>query len=530
MEGLLLAELLRALTARLPLARGRWTFHDDRTLALQLGGGEALWIWSRPPDPRMAIEADTGTAGAARTPFQAMLSARAVGPLLSVRQQQLDRVAEFTFGEAEGFVPGPAVTLVAELTGRNANLVLLDTDRCILGVERRVMHDRNRYRELRPGIAYLPPPPYQKTDPLRATDLQLAELLRGRRLAELRSLVDGVGPKLARALAVRTGLSRDVVLAGAELEAVIAALREACRAPAALLASVGDGVDMAEERRRDLRAHALAALRARARGRLELASKRARDARLAILREEDVELLRAEADLLNTYASEVPDGAAAVTLKGFDGTPRTITLDPGLDARANARRRYAAARKRRSRADRARAQADALVAEEARAAGELEALDTLDDATLLARAAALEDREETRTRATLPGIRFHDERGFEVVVGRSAKENDLVTFRVARSLDVWLHVQGSPGSHVIIRAGGREVPFDTILFAASLAAGFSPARRSDNVAVDYTLRKYVWKVKGLPAGAVHFTQQKTVVVTPARTEEAAAVPSYDPGA
>jgi predicted ribosome quality control (RQC) complex YloA/Tae2 family protein len=93
---------------------------------------------------------------------------------------------------------------------------------------------------------------------------------------------------------------------------------------------------------------------------------------------------------------------------------------------------------------------------------------------------------------------------------------------MARSRDLWLHVQGYHGSHVIVRAENREVPFETVLFAAKLAAGHSQARQSDNVPVDYTLKKNVWKVKGAPAGAVNFTQQKTVYVTPNRNPQEAA--------
>ena len=100
--------------------------------------------------------------------------------------------------------------------------------------------------------------------------------------------------------------------------------------------------------------------------------------------------------------------------------------------------------------------------------------------------------------------------------------SDLVTFGVARSRDLWLHAQGYRGAHVVVRSGGRQVPFDTVLFAARLAAGFSEARGSSNVPVDYTERRHVWRVKGGAPGAVNYTQQKTVDVEPARDEDAAA--------
>src|SRR5690606_33297142 len=58
----------------------------------------------------------------------------------------------------------------------------------------------NRYRELRPGVPYVPPPPYDKLDPRRASEEQLREALRGRRLRDVRDLVDGIGPQLMAAV------------------------------------------------------------------------------------------------------------------------------------------------------------------------------------------------------------------------------------------------------------------------------------------------------------------------------------------
>ena len=104
-------------------------------------------------------------------------------------------------------------------------------------------------------------------------------------------------------------------------------------------------------------------------------------------------------------------------------------------------------------------------------------------------------------------------------MGRSSKGNDELTFKLAKSRDVWLHAQGYPGSHVIVKAENREVPFETVLFAAQLAAAYSKAGMSENVPVDYTLRKNVWKLKGGAPGAVNFSQQKTVYVTPSRRPE-----------
>lgn len=535
MEGLLLAEALRPLLKRLPAERGAWRFPDDRTAVLPLAphGNErplALWISSRPPEPSLALLARIPDRGEARTPFQEQLAARVTGPLDGVAQQGLDRVVEFRFAETRGFVPQPSVTLVAELTGRNANLVLVDGARRIVGVERQVSQERNRYRELKPGLVYRPPPPYEKLDPRVAAPEVLRASLRGRRLADVKDRVDGLGPRLSAALAEGCGVAAATRLDGADLERVIDALSELATRPSAWLERFGGLVGLEERRRRERRERALAVVREAARRRVVLAERRLEDARRASARAEDAVRTREEADLLMAYATMVPDGAERTELPGFDGRKRSVALDPRLDAFANARKRYRRARRIEERARRAGSQHAALEAELHAATEELGGLGALGDGELERRAGDLVARRRRERRRRAPGVRFHAPHGFEVAVGRNARENDAVTFRLARSRDLWLHVQGSTGAHVVVLSGGREVPFDTVLFAARLAAGFSPARQSDNVPVDYTLRKNVWKVKGQPPGSVHFSQQKTVFVTPTRDADGAARSEPDGGA
>ncbi len=217
----------------------------------------------------------------------------------------------------------------------------------------------------------------------------------------------------------------------------------------------------------------------------------------------------------------MPTGAAEATLTGFDGQPVTLELDPRLDAAGNARQRYDQAKRREARAERALGQLDELEEAVRTAEQDLSSLDELSDEEVAARAAELEAKRPQASASNQPGIRFQGPHGFEVVVGRNARDNDKVTFEVGRSRDLWFHAQGYRGSHVIVRSGGNEVPFETVLFAARLAAGYSEAFRSDNVPVDYTVRKNVWKVKGGAPGAVNFTQHRTVYVTPARDDEGA---------
>jgi predicted ribosome quality control (RQC) complex YloA/Tae2 family protein len=105
--------------------------------------------------------------------------------------------------------------------------------------------------------------------------------------------------------------------------------------------------------------------------------------------------------------------------------------------------------------------------------------------------------------------------GFEILVGKKAKDNDYLTFRVAKSLDLWLHAADYPGSHVVVRNPNRkEIPARTLIEAAQLAAFYSDAREKPKAAVNYTPRKFVNKPKRSAPGLVSLASFKTILVEP----------------
>ena len=111
--------------------------------------------------------------------------------------------------------------------------------------------------------------------------------------------------------------------------------------------------------------------------------------------------------------------------------------------------------------------------------------------------------------------RFISTDGFEILVGKKATDNDYLTFRVARSLDTWMHAADYPGSHVIIRnANRKDIPNRTMLEAAQLAAFYSSGRSQPKAAVNYTLKKFVNKPKRSAPGLVSLANFKTILVEP----------------
>jgi predicted ribosome quality control (RQC) complex YloA/Tae2 family protein len=134
-----------------------------------------------------------------------------------------------------------------------------------------------------------------------------------------------------------------------------------------------------------------------------------------------------------------------------------------------------------------------------------------------AKTRAERDRSKSdRERGAKSGARrFKSTDGFEIAVGRNDRENDEITFRVAKSQDIWLHAADYPGSHVVIRNPSRgEVPHKAIIEAAELAAFYSQAKREGKASVHYTQKKFVSKPPKAKPGLVRLSSFKTVLVEP----------------
>jgi predicted ribosome quality control (RQC) complex YloA/Tae2 family protein len=113
-----------------------------------------------------------------------------------------------------------------------------------------------------------------------------------------------------------------------------------------------------------------------------------------------------------------------------------------------------------------------------------------------------------------PFRRFTSTDGLPIFVGRNARENDELTFGLAKSDDLWLHARGTPGSHVVVRLDkGTDPPPETLRDAATLALLYSDLKKSGKGDVIYTRRKWVKKAKGQALGSVIVTQEKSLHVS-----------------
>ena len=235
------------------------------------------------------------------------------------------------------------------------------------------------------------------------------------------------------------------------------------------------------------------------------------------------------AELLLPHQGRIARGTREATVPDWsqlddDSQPAQVALllDPALSAAENAARwlkrgkRYQAAQgriaARQAEVGRALAMAEDELAR-AGLASDAAQLRVLEDRAG-ASAAAPEQREKPRAAQRLPYRTFRSTSGERILVGRGARDNDVLTQRIARGNDLWLHARGLQGAHVVVPLANAQTEPDprTLIEAALLALHFSSAREAELAEVAWTRRKYVRKPKGAPPGAVTFSQERTVRV------------------
>ncbi len=223
--------------------------------------------------------------------------------------------------------------------------------------------------------------------------------------------------------------------------------------------------------------------------------------------------LRRQAGALLAFARGAEAGRESVELPdpSDPGRALVIALDPRLGGLANAERLFEKAR----RVERARRQIDLRLRETRSTllpAREAEALvlDARDTRELPGRA----DEAGAGDRDTGAGPRHYlSGRGLSLLVGRNARENHHLTFRVARAEDLWLHARDAPGAHVVLRDNEGRAAADDLREAAEVAAFFSEARGESLVDVHVTRRKHVKPARGGP-GRVFVAHSDTLRVAP----------------
>ncbi|MGK7389029.1 MAG: NFACT RNA binding domain-containing protein [Candidatus Cyclobacteriaceae bacterium M2_1C_046] len=221
------------------------------------------------------------------------------------------------------------------------------------------------------------------------------------------------------------------------------------------------------------------------------------------------------ADLIMAHMHKIKSGEKEVTFDNFykENEPVIIPLNPELSPQKNAERYYQKAKNQHKEISILKEgieKRERQKAEKEQKLKEIEATDNYKE--LSSEVAESKGPLKTKQQAVLPFHRFEIE-GYDVLVGKGAKQNDIVLQKYAKKDDLWLHARAASGSHVIVRQKNKEkIPVPVVEKAAQLAA-FNSKRKTDTLCpVIVTERKYVRKRKGDPPGAVVVDREQEVIM------------------
>lgn len=504
------------------------------------------------------------TASVPLTPFFLLLKKYVNGAFLNkVQVVARERILLFEFDErAQGIS-----TLVVELMGNRANLILLDAGGVILDALRRVPGTANRAREIVPRAKYFPPPPQAKADPLTLTVPQLRSLLdraTGDSLsARIVATVAGTSPLFAREIAFRVTGETDAIYSASDVANAHEQLTRVWHSPAAPSiafendqpidvaafglthlakppkdSSVTTRVDAIPSMSAALEKffgaeESYQAVKIPLRAQIEAALEKMERVRASLQRElvssEKIEELRLRGEMILGYQYQLTAGQTNLSAPVTEELTLEIPLDPTLSPVENATRYFDQYKRARDAAERV---PERLAVVENDIAFVQQILNDLDEAESRAEIDQVMEQAREANIIREPTLRsgghvprseprqYVSPDNFQVLVGRNARQNDTLTFERAQANDLWLHARGLPGSHVIILSSGRQVPETTLEFAAAIAAYYSRGRTHGAVDVSYTPRKNVHRVRGAGAhpGLVTVRDEQVIRVRPIAPE------------
>ncbi len=488
--------------------------------------------------------------------------------VLSVSSRDYERVVSLEVESSNELGDLSVKRLIVEVMGRHSNIILVNSENIIIDSIKHVDVDTSGVRQVMPARAYTPPPDQGKTSPACIdASLLIENALTSPGVSLGKYLLDrikGFSPLLCTEICRRAGVDENAPADSLEADEVrrlketadsllaevraedfrpFVAFKERGRQTPTdfhcvrishlfnkiYMDSINQVLDLfyaakdADERLKQSRAALYKVLNNaidRCKRKISLLQENLKSL-------EDREKLKLMGELITANLHSIPQGASRVSLLNYysqEGEYLEVELDPGLSPSQNAQLYYKKYAKAKS--SYAHAVEQLEVSRE-----ELSYLESVAQAleNCKSQADIQEVRQELEEQDYLPAQKsrsgvsrerpsgpyhFKSSDGFDIYVGKNNRQNDFLTFKMSHPDDIWLHARNIPGSHVIIRKNGKEVPDSTLTEAAMLAAYYSKARLSSNVPVDYTTVRNVKKPRGAKPGMVNYFNFKTIAAAP----------------
>lgn len=483
--------------------------------------------------------------------------------ILSVSQPGLERILVFELEHLNELGDICRKKLIVEIMGKHSNIIFCQEDLTIIDSIKHISASMSSVREVLPGRTWFIPHTQEKLDPLAMdrTIFENAVFPMDRPIFQaLYQSLTGLSPLMGEELCIRSGIDPKKS-AGAltpheqenlwqAVEHLTEQIRQEAFAPTMFCQeqepvefaafpltkyrdlenipcdsmsrvleryySMKNRITVIRQKSSDLRRIVTTALE-RTEKKYALQQKQKKDT-------EKKEKYRVYGELLNTYGYHLEEGARSLkALNYYTNEEITIPLDETLSAAGNAKKYF----ERYNKLKRTEEALNKLLEETRSDLEHLESIRTsldiaLDEEDLVQVREELMEYGYIRRKGPsgkkkkIVSRPFHYRSGdgFDIYVGKNNFQNDELSFRFATGNDWWFHAKGQPGSHVIVRSNGEELPDRTFEEAARLAAYYSRGRQAPKVEIDYTQKKNLKKPNGAKPGFVIYHTNYSMVAEP----------------
>lgn len=481
--------------------------------------------------------------------------------IISITQPGLERVIVITLEHLDEMGDVCRKKLIVELMGKHSNIIFTDDNNMIIDSIKHISHNVSSVREVLPGREWFIVNTSEKHDALSG-EYDFADIIKNAHCEAGKAIYmsfTGISPIVASEICFRAGIDSDASTSSlsddecerlkCEFNKLVDIIRNGTYKPEAVYENgvPTEYAAMPLTMYHDLKAveydsisellekfykEKSVAVRIRQKSldlrkitqtALERNVKKLDLQRKQLLDTQKKEKYRVYGELINTYGYSVEEGAESFeALNYYTNETITIPLDPTLSAKDNAKKYF-------DKYTKLKRTAESLTQIVEEVSTEVEHLRSV--MTSLDIAVGEEDLTEIKQELTDAGyikfkggkkkekitskpFHFISSDGYDMYVGKNNFQNDKLTFDFANGNDMWFHAKKMPGSHVVVRTNGDELPDRTYEEAARLAAYYSSGRNADKVEIDYTIKKNVKKPAGGKPGFVVYYTNYSMAISP----------------
>lgn len=481
--------------------------------------------------------------------------------LVKVEQFGFDRAAQFVFSGYNEFHEEALYYLVVEIMGKYSNIVLCNENHKVIDAIKRVSTVMSSKREIEPGLIYERPPVFDRVSPISVDEEDLKNMMTNNADLELRDFLMrsflGLSTEITNKILFDAAIDDKNLLKNLDendankfissfiktFEEVkeknysfnIYKLSERKSAYNAIslnqyaslekenFPSISELLDKYyyEKDQKDRIAQRSQNMRHTISANLKRAKNKLQKQKEEMLESANREAYKVYADLISSNIHKISKGLKEIKLENFYDNMNEISvpLDQKLSAVQNAQKYYKRYQKMKQREIVLEKQIENTEDEINYLELVSDAIDRTDDVKnldeiyfeLIKNNYIKKDKKikNKPKKIAIHSVDYDDTS--KVYYGKNNLQNEYITFKVADKNDVWMHVKGFPGSHVVIKSDGY--PSDELLvFAAKIAAKNSKAKDSNKVDVDFTTRKNVKKHPSGKTGLVNYVNFKTITV------------------